>query len=134
MSFASQYNEIQGRLNTQWGVKTPISWPNVSFTPPNPQASWIRLVIKDTEAVQIDIGADKSTFRNAGVIYVSVFGKPNTGTDALAKLADDAAAVFRNWCGINVRCRAASVQDLGIDQSGWYMFQVKIPYQRDELI
>jgi hypothetical protein len=135
MSSSSQYNEIRLRLESRWGNTSPISWPNRTFTPPNPKSKWIRLIVKDNaDAKQVDIGSDRPTVKNSGVIYVSIFDKPNTGTEGVSSLADLAAEIFGNWCGPSVKCGPASVRDIGLDPHDWYMFQVVIPFTRSELI
>lgn len=143
MGIAAEHNEIRKRFNTVWANRTPIAWPNVSFNSPNPQTPWVRFSVRNTDSMQVDIGSPTKTFRNGGIIFIQIFGAPNEGTADLAKLADDAAAIFRNWCGVSVRCRAASIKDIGTGVAnwlgtssgadGWYQMLVTIPFQRDEI-
>ena len=134
MSYVNAHKEILSRFKDGWGATTPISWPNVSFTPDNKQKNWVRISIKDVESVQMDMGSPSKTFRSNGLIFIQAFSQPNTGPYDLLDLADKAANVFRNWCGVSVRCRAASVKDASSGADGWYQILVTIPFQRDEII
>lgn len=134
MSYLNEHNQIRGRLNTSWANATPIAWPNLNFTPPNPQVPWIRLFISDGDSNQIDLGANPATIRYAGLIFIQVFTKVDEGDAEALQLADSAKNIFHNWCGETVRCRAAKVKVIGNDGFGWYQINVAIPFYRDEQI
>jgi|SRR6185369_2609672 len=133
MSYLSQHNEIRKRLYDAWGSTTPIAWPNKEFTPPNPQAPWIRLSINDGEANQINLGSTPSTIRYFGIIYFQVFVVQDKGDTQALTLADQLISYFHNWCGVNVRCRAAKVKIVG-NSDGWFQVNVSVPFYRDEQI
>jgi hypothetical protein len=130
MSFVSQQNEIRTRFNAQIG-STPVAWPNVTYTP-TIGTSWVRFQVLDGETEQVDFGASTKSFRSMGIISVQVFAPDNTGETAALTIADTVAGIFRNWCGATVRCRAASIKDIGPDGNGWYQVNVSAPFQRDE--
>jgi hypothetical protein len=132
MSYAAQNLELQARFKAGWGSTTPVAWPNVSFTPST--AAWVRFTILNGEEARLTFGATLNNFRNTGVVVVSIFSPLNIGTaDVMAK-ADAAAAIFRDWCGATVRCRAATIRDVGPEGQGWYQVNVTIPFQRDALL
>lgn len=133
MSFADGQSQIRARLAAQWGITTPVDWPNSGFVPVI-GVPWIRLKVKEGRTRQVDIGDRKKTFRTPGFIYVQVFTATNIGNGPALALGDQVAAIFRNWCGSSVKCYAASVQDIGPDEKGWYQVNVEVPFVRDELI
>jgi hypothetical protein len=131
MSYAAQNLEIQARFKAAWGTTTPVSYPNVSFTPPS--TAWVRLTILSGEESRLTFGAETNNYRNVGVIVIQVFTPANQGNAAALALADQAAAVFRGWCGATVRCRSATMREIGPDAAGKYQVNISIPFQRDEL-
>lgn len=130
MSYLAQDNEIQTKFRTSWGTTTPISWPNVDFTPPD--GSWCRFSVNDGESGQIGLGSLPATIRYSGTIYIQIFTKQNIGTSAALTLADQAKLIFNNWCGTTVACYAARVKKVGNTTDGWYQVNVSIPFRRDE--
>lgn len=130
--FIGQHNEIVSRFVTEWVDATPISLPNVDFTPPNPQASWVAINIVDGDSNQISIGSLPAVIRYAGMIYVQIFTKLDIGYGDALELADAVKAIFNNWCGVNVRCYAAKIKTIGSDGNGWYQVNCSIPFIRDE--
>lgn len=132
MSFSDEHSQIRERLSSQIG-DTPIDWPNASFSPPDPPSIWLRLSILDGESFQTTIGAETNVHRSVGIIIVQIFGPANEGDKDTLAMADTVAAIFRNWCGTTVRCRAATVKAIGPDGQGWYQVNVSVPFKRDEL-
>jgi len=133
MSYDAAAAEIRGRLKTQWGAITPIEWPNLTFAAPNPAAPWMRFTIKEGDAAQLSIGADKKDRRHPGIITLQFFDGLNKGDGPLTRLADQAVDIFQNWCGATVRCLTASVKTIGNDGQGWYQINVTIPFYWDDL-
>jgi hypothetical protein len=134
MGYADQHNELRSRFNVAWGITTPIAWPNLNFTPPNPQASWVRFQIVDGESNQIGLGAMPATTRYAGIIWVQIFTKQDIGDGAAYALADTVKSIFHNWCGNTVRCFQAKIKTVGNEGNGWFQVNVSIPFIRDESI
>lgn len=132
MSYAEAHNEIREHLFMSWADATPIAWPNVNFTPPNPQSSWIRLSISDGDSNQMELGSNPATIRYAGIIYVQIFTRLDIGDAVALQLADTVKQIFNNWCGVSVRCRAAKIKVIGNDGNGWYQVNVVVPFYRDE--
>lgn len=133
MSAVSGHKNIKNRLNTQWGASTPVAWPNVAFKPVTDQA-WIRLTIKDGPCHRVELGAGQIHERGGGTIYVQVFVPEGKGTSPALTLADQIAAIFREWTYDNIACRTPSIRDFGSDGNGWYQVNVETPFIRDEII
>lgn len=135
MSSTNESIEIRTRYNSLRDLSIPVSWPNESFTVPNPPTIYARFSIVNGDEGQINIGSQNPVFRRLGLIYISLFAPPNTGDGIIRVKADDVAKIFRNWCGATIRCRAATVKSLGIDKAtGWFQVNVVIPFQQDEII
>jgi hypothetical protein len=133
MSETSAQGELKTRFNTIWANRIPVSWPNLAFTPPSPQSPWCRFSIVGGESKQTTIGATNNNHRSTGIVYVSIFIPSNTGDLIALQRADEAAAIFRNWAGTNVRCRVPQIKAIG-DSDGWYQINVMTAFLRDELI
>ncbi len=127
----SIYQEIRTKYLTV--VSIPTEWPNEKFTRPSPAALWARLTIIDGLTQQMDIGAPIKTFRTVGLIIVQIFAPLDAGSIGVLTQADTIATLFRNWAGTDVLCRAATVNTIGNDNSGWYQVNVEIPFHVDEL-
>lgn len=134
MSTLIENNELRTRFNTAWASRTPVAWPNVAFTPPSPQSIWCRFSLVEGDTIQTTFGASTNNFRTPGTLFVQLFDKPGIGDAAILQKADEAAAIFRNWCGTNVRCRAPHMKNIGATSDGWYQVNVNIPFIKDELL
>lgn len=133
MSYQTENNELRARFNTQWGDRIPVAWPNASFTPPNPISPWCRFSITEGESQRTTFGANTNNVRHTGIIYIQIFTPSNTGDGVALQRADEAAGIFRKWCGTNITCRDASIKVVGSTGDGWYQINVSIPFIRDEL-
>lgn len=133
MSYATEANAIRSRFNAEWGVTTPIAWPNVNFTPPSGEP-WVRLEILPSGADQITIGASGGrTFRHDGMVTVQVFVPSNEGDGEARTLAEQAAVIFRGVTVGTIRFLAPYTTTGGNDGAGWYQVNVWCPYTRDTL-
>lgn len=132
MSYAAAKAELEGRLKANWSA-TPIDWPNTQFDPPNPPAPWLRSNINEGDASRLTIGASTNSYRHPGVYTLQLFDALNVGDGPLTALADQAAALFQSWYGVNVVCRTATVRTIGDDGKGWYQINVIIPFYWDDL-
>ena len=133
MSFSDEHVQIIQRYADQIG-DIPVAYPNVDFTQPEPKTVWTRINIIDGEMNQTSIGDDLNNHRVIGLVMIQIFGEENKGTGEVLAMADAVTNIFRNWCGTTVRCRAASVKDIGPDGYGWYGVNVTIPFTRNELL
>jgi hypothetical protein len=132
VSYESEHSQLRVRFNDQFS-SAPIAWPNVEFTPPV-RSPWVRFNVLDADSFQTTIGATTNNHRFVGIVVINIFVPLDVGNASALAMADVVAAIFRNWCGSTVRCRAASVKDLGPDGNGWYQVNVVVPFQRDELL
>lgn len=133
MSYSSEETDIQTRFSTAWGATTPVSYPNVDFTPPV-DAAWVQFSLLGGAAQQVDLGTT-ATFRNIGVIVVQIFVPTGSGVAVAMGHADSAAAIFRRASFSGVTCRAPAIRRVGVDDSDtWYQVNVEIPFYRNEVL
>ena len=126
------YVELRTRYNAGW---TPPSteFINEKFTKPNPPVLWARFNLAFGDEIQMDIGSELKTFRTHGEIIIQLFAPMDQGIIDISSKADTVATVFRNWCGVTVTCREATIKPIGNDAFGWYQMNVIIPFKIDTL-
>jgi hypothetical protein len=134
MSSVTTNTELRTYYNT-WVNKPPTEFPNEAFTPPNPTALWARFTILSGEELRMDIGTGNNsrTFRKSGVLVIQLFDSLNNGNNAILVKAEEVAAMFRDWCGVTVSCRAATVEELGNDNKGYYQVNISVPFKVDNI-
>jgi hypothetical protein len=126
------YQELRAKYATIASLP-PTEYPNETFNKPSPATIWARFNILEGDEQQIDIGAPSKIFRHSGILTVQVFAPLNNGAVSAIKVADAIADTFRNWCGVTVTCRNASVRSIGNDGFGWYQINITIPFHSDSI-
>lgn len=146
MNSKSTFEALAGAFSTGWKTlksagppavyeaKTPIAWPNVSFTPPS--GPWVRFNVIDGGSEWRSCGSPGSNRAvHAGLVVVQIFVPLLSGESSARGLADDAAAVFRGKVIIGIRFSPAQMQVVPNSLAeGWHQINVSIPFQRDEFI
>lgn len=138
MSFGTARNAINAAFDTAWADQTPVEWPNVEFTKPNPKSAWVRITVDGNLAGQAGFG-DGVLHRNSGLIFVQVFIPDNDGpadADTYAQSAANALQYKRIdhiSGGRPLRTWGATQRTVG-NQDGWYQVNVTIPFDYDEVI
>jgi hypothetical protein len=138
MTYEAGNGAILARFNTVWGTTTPIKWPNASFTPPV-NGAWVAINIIDADAFNASFGDPGNNLsRHLGTIAVMIFTPLNTGNQLAYQLADQAAAVFRNWTDVTtrVKVRVAPFVRPATDQSErkWFQMNMVVPFERDDFV
>lgn len=131
MSSTTVYQELRTKYLT--GVSVPTEYPNEAFTRPEPATTWARFTIIEGMSQQMDIGAPVKTFRTIGLLVIQLFAPLDAGSIGVLTEADTVAALFRNWSGQTIVCRAATIENIGNDNLGWYQVNVTVPFHTDEL-
>lgn len=135
MTYQAEAAAIRTRFSTEWDDTTPIAWPNVNFTPPNPPSAWVRFTILPATASQSEIGANP-LYRHTGFVVIQVFTPDNAGPGEAEQLAEQACGIFRGVTAGGIRYQgprneAPVVQTIGNDGNGWYQVNARISYTRD---
>lgn len=132
MTFKNEHKDIESRFQTQWGSTTPVAYDNIEFTPVSGTA-YVRLHISTGDQIPVSLGGIGATqYRGVGTISVNIYIPLNIGGQTGKDLADTAAAIFRGQTFSGITCRGAEVTDLG-ERNGWYVYNVSIPFFRDEI-
>lgn len=146
MNSKSTFEALAGAFSTGWKTlksagppavyeaKTPIAWPNVSFTPPS--GPWVRFNVLDGEGAWRSIGSPGSNLAGyVGVVMIQVFVPLLSGESTARDLADAAAAIFQGQVIGGVRFSPATAQILNTSLAdGWHQINVSIPFRRDVFI
>lgn len=138
MSFATVTNALNATFNTAWASATPIAWPNVEFTKPNPQSAWVRVVVDGNVAGQAAFG-DGVLHRTSGLVFIQVFVPDNDGPNEANTLSQSAADALQYKRieyvsgGRPIRTWGAVIRSIG-NSDGWYQVNVTIPFDYDEVI
>lgn len=131
MSKTAMYTELRKRYN-ELVPALPTEFANESFDKPE-GFMWARFTVIFGKEMQLDIGAEKKTFRTPGQVIVQIFAPSQTGSIDALEQSDVLADGFRNWTGAMIRCREASAREVGTDPYGWYQINVEITFQADVL-
>lgn len=120
----------------------PVDWPNVPFDKPT-AGPWIRYTVLEKLAKQIEMGSVNNTNRTYGSLILSFFAPAGSADgpwlvmcDALAKLYRQKVFNFTDTPSSgHVRCRNPVVTVVGrtTASDAYYLFNVTIPFQRDDL-
>lgn len=124
------------RLSVSDYVKAnfPTTWPltveGFPFDPPVNQV-WVRFGIHPN--VQVSEEIEGKTERMEGNIWFQIFLPENTGTAAAYQIADVIKLMmFEHHIVVTgrpvVMCRAAPLEYIGNDGSGWENWAVNVPY------
>lgn len=132
MSFDLERQNIEQRLLDNF-TACPIQFENIDL---NTQGltNWVALEIEHGRGQKISLAPPgQGLFRQTGVIQISVFQKPGTGSKMVKSLADQIAGIFRDAEFDGIHCREPYLHRVG-DADGWYQIMVLVPYYRDEVI
>lgn len=135
MNFAEERAAIEGRFANLFS-DAPVAYENVQDSAALAAAkaagrAWVRLAIMNTEGRTAAIGGDGDVLdEQLGRVWVQVFVKEGTGTAAARVLVDSAAAAFRHAKFSGLRFYTPSIKSVGTDGSGYYQFNVSVPFRR----
>lgn len=118
---------IATALYTSWATCTEISWPNLSFTPPQ-NTAWIKPRIVMGSSEEGEIGESGVGVR-AGTLLLSIFIPVNGGVSEGNVYAARLENLFRRQVLNGVMFGEPFTTDIGPDGSGSYHIQTVIPFQ-----
>lgn len=130
MTYEAEEQAIQSRFNTIFTALS-IKYDNIDFTPTSGTA-FVELEIHDGDQLPISV-ADTVLYRNIGIISINVRVPMNQGSQTAKGYADTAAAVFRGQQFSSITCRGATITRMG-EIDGWWVYNVSVPFYRDEAL
>ena len=107
----------------------PLVHDNAPFDWNNPPASFVTFEVQFYFGAQADISANPKT-RYRGFVYVTAYGRTNTGSRSLLVMLDWFSANLKYAYVAPVHLQApepAGSQDV----KGWYTQQLKVPFYTD---
>lgn len=116
---------LASALDASWATATPIAWPNWDFNA-SLATAWIRPVLLMGDTFIGELGPDGVGLRT-GVLKISIFTKPNTGTIASNRYATRLETLLRRVIiGGGIIFDEPSTRELGIE-NGWNHTMVTTP-------
>lgn len=129
-SYADEMSVIADWLKGQWG-HTGIDFPNMHYDP-GEAAAYVRVRVSHQPAFNVEISSTQKTVRHPGMLSMQVRTRRNVGDGQGLEYADELAQLFANQTlSPRIYFRAATVNHLGHDGSGWDVTEVTCPFYRD---
>lgn len=129
MSYATVERDIEQRLTDNWATTVIDINPNVDFTPPAHETSWIKLRIMNEDVNRKNIG-NPGVHRVDGTIVINIYTALNEGSRTGMAHGDTLAALFRDKQFNGITCREATVKAAGQFEGRWQT-NVLIPFYWD---
>ena len=119
-------SKIFSALQASWGTATLIAWPNQPFEPVKTSA-WIRPVIRVANTQVGELGDDGIGLRD-GLLLVSIFAPPGTGSKTALTLAERIESYFRRADIDDIWFDEITSDPQGNDPNGFYHVLVTAPF------
>lgn len=138
MGYAATEQTIRERFVAQWAAlhpTVPYTFDNQgqddSF--PTRDTAWVRVVILDGEAEQVEMGNTRR-WRRTGLVVVQIFVPSGEGTGEAAQLCDSVRDIYEGRTINGVIFRATSRNRVGRGRDAvWVQWNASTPFQADEL-
>lgn len=119
MNQESAEKAIEGRLQNNWGTTVIDINPNVDFSAPSADESFIKLNIINRKRIRKNIGSYEPVYRQHGSIIIKIHTPKNKGTRLGKSYGDTIAAIFREQKFDCIICREATVDAVGEFDGRW---------------
>lgn len=121
---------IAALVETNW-TTTDVVYDNRSYIP-DPNTSYVRLVISEGPSRQVSCGGTTNCHRIIGLINVSIFVPLGTGTRTIRQYADTIADFLRNkqFSSPYLVCRSPRIVRVG-EVDGMYQMSVIVDFWCD---
>ncbi|RLI53406.1 MAG: hypothetical protein DRP09_15780 [Candidatus Thorarchaeota archaeon] len=129
MTFEAENTAIESRFSANF-TATPIKWDNVAFAQPT-DSPWVEINIIDGNAFPASLNGGSVLYRHTGIISVNIYVPVGTASKVARQYADQIAAIYRGQQFSSINCYEASIHRLG-ERDGWFVFNVTVPFYRDE--
>lgn len=110
---------IMATISSTWATKTLIDYPNQTFMAPS-ALPWIRPRIKMGSSYVGELGDKQGIGVRTGVLMISIFVPPGTGTKTANQYANTLETLFRR-ADINcVRFDEPTTDYIGVDEANGF--------------
>lgn len=135
MSMSQDAATIQQRFAQEWPTlnpTVPVAYENAAASIPPENEHWLRFAIVPSAVAPSSFGPSIRRYEAVGRIEIQVFAPRGSGTALRDALADEAAAIFRNWRSPDgaVECKVGAELSTppADEREAWSMRRVSIPY------
>lgn len=117
---------IMNAISSSWATATDVAWPNQPYH--EHSEAYIAPVIKFGNSAIGELGADGIGIRY-GLLMISIFVLPGTGTKTASGYADRIEAIFRREEIGGVIFDEPSSDYIGQEDNGYYHVMVKVNFE-----
>jgi hypothetical protein len=127
---------IELAVNTAWANATPISWPNVPFTPPA-TGNWLKVDLIWGNGQVLTKGFAGGVDAVTGIVQLAVFGPKGKGDGPLLTLADTARAILnrKRFTGASADLMFGAVSGpVTLVEEAWRTIVLSCPFRVTETV
>jgi len=117
---------IASMIFANWSTVTEIGWPNTTYIPPE-GGTWIEPKIQTSEPIIGELGTIGVSVR-PGVLSISVFTPPNSGTKIAIDYAQRLEALFRRAEMEGIIFNEPYSTDMGLNENGYYQILMQVGF------
>lgn len=144
MAFGDEQRIVRQIMAEAWGEPQAVDWSrfnDVLFATPEPdvtrpsECAWIRPSVEVVSGGRRTVGGPTAVRETVGVVLFQVFTPAGVGHKPAADIAAAICAIFRDRQSEGMVFFEPQPRPIGLDPegSGWYQFQVMVPFRRDEV-
>ena len=95
-------------------------------------SSWVRFYIKNNNSFQNTFASTGNrNFRRQGLIIAQIFVPANSGTKTGEEIGDEINNIFEGKRFTDIYCYAGTFRESDIQEDGFFMFVLSIPFDFD---
>lgn len=134
MDIESAYAEIVAFFDNGYADASPVSYPDIEFTPPNNE-TYAVFNCQEVGGTQASTGAPSNNrFRHFGIVTVQIFQPSGSGSKDAREKAKAALAVFMGKKTTNgIIFSDVAANTIGNDGNGFYQINVTTAFRYDQI-
>lgn len=127
MTIAADRTALRTHFVTGWGTTSPVIYENQPVTDIDMTTAYVRFGIQSADTVRETFGQNGINARH-GMVWLQVIVPLGDATATAYALADQFAALFRNFraSGIDLLCTTETIRN--VPQKDYYQLNVTVPY------
>lgn len=137
-TLADAQTAILTALNTGWGDETPVAWPNVNFTPPEPvgDAAWLQVAVLWGDGFPGTMGESGVGMNDVvGLLHLNIFTVKGRAGARMMALVDKARDIVNRLEIDGVRFGAAAGPAPQPEpDTAWMQAALTVPFTVEETL